>query len=79
MLTRTLAIELERRARNVICVALHPGTVDTQLSRPFQRNVPEAKLFDPRRAAAQLLRVVDDCTSEQNGCFLAWDGQPIPW
>ena len=79
MLTRTLAIELGRRARNVICIALHPGTVDTELSRPFQRGVPEAKLFAPRRAAAQLLQVVDDCTPEQNGCFLAWDGQPIPW
>ena len=79
MFTRTLAIEFGRRARNVICVALHPGTVDTKLSRPFQSNVPEAKLFDPRQAAAQLLRVVDDCTAEQNGCFLAWDGQPIPW
>lgn len=79
MFTRTIAIEFGRRARNVICLALHPGTVDTKLSRPFQRNVPEAKLFDPRQAAAQLLRVVDDCTAEQNGCFLAWDGQPIPW
>lgn len=79
MFTRTLAIELGRRAKNVICVALHPGTVDTELSRPFQSNVPKEKLFDPTRAAAQLLKVVDDCTPDQSGSFLAWDGQPIPW
>jgi NAD(P)-dependent dehydrogenase (short-subunit alcohol dehydrogenase family) len=79
MLTRTLAIELRRRAKNVICVALHPGTVDTALSLPFQRNVPEERLFDPRRAAAQLLGVLDGCTPEQSGSFLAWNGEAIPW
>lgn len=79
MFTRTLGLELARRAPNVICLALHPGTVDTDLSRPFQRNVPSDKLFSPDRAARQLLGVIDDCTPEQSGCFLAWDGQEIPW
>lgn len=79
MFTRTLSIELERRAKNVVCVALHPGTVDTELSSPFQGNVPEEKLFDPQRAAAQLLVVLERCTPEQSGHFLAWDGQTIPW
>ncbi|MFK7895370.1 MAG: SDR family oxidoreductase [Myxococcota bacterium] len=79
MMTRTIAIELSRRARNVICVAMHPGTVDTDLSRPFQRGVPEDQLFSANRAAAQLLRVAENCSAEHHGCFLAWDGQPIPW
>jgi NAD(P)-dependent dehydrogenase (short-subunit alcohol dehydrogenase family) len=79
MFTRTLAIELARRAPNAICVALHPGTVDTDLSRPFQRNVAPGRLFDPDRAASQLLAVVDGLTPEQSGSFLAWDGAPIPW
>jgi NAD(P)-dependent dehydrogenase (short-subunit alcohol dehydrogenase family) len=79
MFTRNLAIELGRRAPNVICLALHPWTVDTDLSRPFQRNVPAERLFDANRAADQLLGVIDSCTRDDSGHFLAWDGQPIPW
>ncbi len=79
MFTRNLAIELKRRAPNVICLGLHPGTVDTDLSRPFQRGVPAGKLFDAKRAADQLLGVIDSCTREDTGRFLAWDGQEIPW
>ena len=79
MFTRTLAIELARRAPQAICVALHPGTVDTDLSRPFQRGVPAERLFDADRAARQLLGVIGNLTPGQSGEFLAWDGSPIPW
>jgi NAD(P)-dependent dehydrogenase (short-subunit alcohol dehydrogenase family) len=79
MFTRNLAIELGRRAPNAICLALHPGTVDTDLSRPFQRSVPAERLFDAKQAAEQLLGVIDACNPEDSGRFLAWDGQPIPW
>ena len=37
------------------------------------------RLFGVRRAAEQLLGVIDSCTREDSGRFLAWDGQPIPW
>lgn len=77
--TRCLAIELARRAPKVVCLALHPGTVDTDLSKPFQRSVPKYKLFSPDRAAAQLLEIIDGAAPEQSGSFFAWDGQPIPW
>src|SRR3712207_9036707 len=46
MLMRTLAIELDRSRPDAVCVALHPGTVDTRLSEPFQRGVPLDKLLD---------------------------------
>lgn len=78
-ITRTLSIELGRRARHLICVALHPGTVDTDLSKPFQGNVNPEKLFDRARAAAQLLQVIDGLTPAQSGRFYAWDGDEIPW
>lgn len=77
--TRTLAVECGRRARNVICVALHPGTTDTLLSKPFQGRVPEGKLFTPSYAADCLLAVMGGLTAADNGRFFAWDGQPIPW
>jgi NAD(P)-dependent dehydrogenase (short-subunit alcohol dehydrogenase family) len=79
MITRNLSIELKRRCRGIICVALHPGTVDTDLSRPFQARVPAARLFDVQRAAQQLLGVIDGLTADDNGGFLAWDGSVIPF
>jgi NAD(P)-dependent dehydrogenase (short-subunit alcohol dehydrogenase family) len=79
MFTRCLSVELARRHRGVICVALHPGTVDTDLSRPFQARVPSEKLFSTERAARQLLDVIVSLKPEDNGAFFAWDGQPVPW
>lgn len=79
MFTRTLAIEWARARRNVVCIALHPGTTDTDLSRPFQANVPPDKLFAPERTVRQLLEVIDRLTPADSGHFLAWDGSRIPW
>lgn len=79
MFTATMAIELARRSRNLIVVALHPGTVDTDLSKPFQRNVPPHKLFDVARGARQLLEVIRGLTRDDHGKFLAYDNQAIPW
>jgi len=79
MFTKNLSIELSRRAPHCICVALHPGTVETELSRPFRSRVPAKKLFSTERAAAQLLGVIDKLESDDNGRFLAWDGSEIPW
>jgi len=76
---RTLSVELGRRAPGAICVALHPGTVDTGLSRPFQASVPDEQLFAPPLAARQLLGVIDGLGPEDTGSFRAWDGQEIPW
>ena len=79
MFTKTLAIEWSRTRRNVVCVALHPGTTDTELSRPFQANVPPEKLFAPERTVRQLLEVIDRLAPADTGSFLAWDGSRIPW
>jgi len=79
MLLRTLSVELPRRARGAIVVALHPGTTDTDLSRPFQASVPQEKLFPAERAARQLLDVVDRLRPPDNGTFYAWDGRQVPW
>ncbi len=77
MLLRTLAIELARKRPDAVCVGLHPGTVDTALSRPFQRNVPTDKLFTPADSARSLLRVLDKLDPEDSGGCFAWDGQRI--
>jgi len=79
MFSRNLSIELRRSARGVVCVTLHPGTVDTDLSKPFQRGVPAGKLFPVERAVRQLCEIITNLGSEDNGRFIAWDGQDIPW
>lgn len=77
MLVRCLAIEVARRSDQTIVVALHPGTVDTSLSAPFQGHVRPEKLFSPARAAHCLLSVIDGLTPADNGLFFAWDGARI--
>ena len=79
MFTKTLSIEWARSRRNVICIALHPGTTDTDLSRPFQANVAPEKLFSSERTVRQLLAVIDGLQPEDTGRFLGWDGAEIPW
>lgn len=76
-LIRTLAIEWRRTHKRSIAVALHPGTVDTALSAPFQGNVPPGQLFDAERAAGQLLDVLDGLKPADSGKILAWDGAEI--
>jgi hypothetical protein len=53
--------------------------VDTALSRPFQRGVPQGKLFSPAQAAGRLLDVLDRLTPEDSGGFFAWDGERLPF
>lgn len=79
MCLKTLAIEWMRTLPNVSVVALHPGTTDTALSKPFQKNVPPGQLFAPARTAAYLLDVLDGLTPAQSGQFLAFDGERLPW
>lgn len=77
MIVRTLAVELARSRPEAICAALHPGTVATDLSAPFQRGVAADRLFAPERSAAHLLDVLDRLTTADSGGHFAWDGSRI--
>ncbi|MBX7540423.1 SDR family NAD(P)-dependent oxidoreductase [Qipengyuania sphaerica] len=74
---RTLSVELKRKKPDAFCVALHPGTVDTSLSEPFQRNVPQGKLFTPEFSAGKLLAVLSSLEPRDSGRIFAWDGEEI--
>lgn len=76
---RTSAIELARKNKTALCVALHPGTVDTALSAPFQRGVAPEKLFTPTYSAERLLSVIDGLAPADSGQAFAWDGARIPF
>jgi NAD(P)-dependent dehydrogenase (short-subunit alcohol dehydrogenase family) len=77
MIVRNFALELATRNNAAIAVSLHPGTVDTELSKPFQGNVGKGKLFSPAYSAMCLLDVVDALTSAESGKMFAWDGKEI--
>lgn len=79
MILKTLSIEYARKRKNMVILGLHPGTVDTGLSKPFQGNVPEGKLFTPDFCAQRLISVIDGVTADDSGKCLAWDGQEIPF
>ncbi len=76
MLVKTLAIEHRRTHPRGICVALHPGTVRTDLSAPF---AGARETLSPDQSAAALLTVLDGLTPDETGGVFAWDGAPIPW
>ena len=77
MLIRTVSIEQARLLPESIVVTLHPGTVDTPLSKPFSKRVAAPKLFSPTLAASQLLQVINGLEEKDSGGFFAYDGSPI--
>jgi NAD(P)-dependent dehydrogenase (short-subunit alcohol dehydrogenase family) len=79
MFMKTIALEYRRTCKTTIVAVLHPGTTDTQLSQPFQRNVPPEKLFSIDRAVDQLYAVMKDLTIADSGEFFSWDGTRLPW
>ncbi|KAM3913460.1 uncharacterized protein RB166_018757 [Leptodactylus fuscus] len=79
MATKCLSIELGRGKNKVVCVSLHPGTVATDLSRPYHRNVPKEKLFSPELSVSYLMTIIDSLSMDRTGKFYAWNGSELPW
>ena len=78
-LLHTASIELKRLNPNATVLALHPGTTDTELSRPFQGNVTEGQLFEPAFAARCVIEQVGRLGPSESGSFWGWDGERIAW
>jgi NAD(P)-dependent dehydrogenase (short-subunit alcohol dehydrogenase family) len=78
MILKCSAVELARTHKEASVLGLHPGTVDTALSEPFQSGVSAGKLFTPDYAAQCLLKVLEETTPEFSGQIFAWDGQVVP-
>jgi NAD(P)-dependent dehydrogenase (short-subunit alcohol dehydrogenase family) len=75
--TRTMAHELKRQG--TWTVALHPGTTDTDLSKPFQGNVQDGRLFPVDFTVGKLLDCIDSMTEEHSGGLFDWAGKAIPF
>jgi NAD(P)-dependent dehydrogenase (short-subunit alcohol dehydrogenase family) len=79
MIVRNFAVEIARTNPDAFAVTLHPGTVDTALSQPFQRGVPDGKLFTPQHSAQAMLRVLSGLQEGDSGKLFAWDGAEIAY
>ncbi|MGH1456436.1 MAG: SDR family NAD(P)-dependent oxidoreductase [Alphaproteobacteria bacterium] len=77
MMIKTASIECARRNPKSVIFGLHPGTVNSNLSAPFQSNIAKEKLFTPQQSAQYLAGVVNDLIPEDTGNVFAWDGQRI--
>lgn len=74
---RTASIELKRSNKTAALVTLHPGTTDSALSAPFQRNLPAGQLQTPAQTAEHLAQVAQQLGAEQSGLLLNWDGRVL--
>lgn len=79
MLLKTLSIEHARQWPDSAVIGLHPGTVDTGLSKPYTSRTPSKQLFTPTTAARHLLTVIDGISAQDSGGIFAWDGKRIDY
>ncbi len=79
MLMRNFAIELAAHNPQAIVAGVHPGTVDTALSRPFQRGVTPGKLLTPAQSAGHILSVLAGLEPKDSGGLFAWSGEQLPF
>ena len=76
-LIKTASIEMKVKNKNAVFVALHPGTVKSNLSQPFQKT--NLKIQDPEESAKHLIKIIDQINPSQTGKFFNWDGSELPW
>ena len=77
MVIKTASIELGRSNKKASLIGLHPGTVDSALSKPFQANITKDKCFTPSFAVSKMMQVIDQVKVEDSGDCFAYDGKKI--
>lgn len=79
MAIKTISIEWKFKLPNCCVLAFHPGTTDTQLSQPFQKNVPPGKLFSADYVSQQLFEIISKTEPSDTGKFYSFNGEELPW
>lgn len=77
MTIKNLSVELGRLGRSITVIGLHPGTVDSRLSQPFQKNLEDSKIFSANYSVSKLTSVIDSVNVNSSGKCIAWDGTEI--
>ena len=69
MMISDLSIELQRVNKNHLVIGIHPGTVRSNLSEPFLRNVKH-NIFSPRESVDLMAKVISKISHKDSGkCF----------
>ena len=76
MLIKTASIEFTRTKPNVAIIAMHPGTVNSRLSKPFRGELIGRPAQD---ATLDMLKVIENLQKENSGCFFSYSGEKLPW
>jgi NAD(P)-dependent dehydrogenase (short-subunit alcohol dehydrogenase family) len=76
-LIKTASIELSMKNKKAICVSMHPGTVTSKLSKPFQKE--GLTIQSPKESAKNMIQILVNLKSQDTGSFFNWDGKKIPW
>ena len=74
---KNFSIEIGRRNKHAIVIGFQPGTVDSNLSKPFQKNVNKDKLFTPEFSVEKMAHVIKNLTFEDSGNIFDWSGDII--
>jgi len=77
MLLKNLAIETARSNKQAVIAGLHPGIVDSKLSKPFQALFDKQSIFSADYAVEQLLQLLDKLDSSHSGKIFCWDGSEL--
>ena len=76
-IVKTASIEMKMKNKNAICLCIHPGTVESKLSKPFQKN--DLKIQSPQESALHIYKILMTSSTKDTGCFYNWDGKKIEW
>ena len=74
---KTASIELKMKNKNAVCVAIHPGTVTSKLSKPFQKD--NLKIQSNKESAKNIVQVMTNLKINDSGLFFDWSGDIINW
>ena len=78
MFIKTMAVEFSNLKIPCISLAIHPGTTDTHLSKPYIGR-SHLKVHSPKETAVNILKIIDQKELADSGRFISWDGSEIPW
>ena len=74
---KNFSIEINRVNPQAIILGLQPGTVESNFSQPFKKNVKEGNLFTAQYSVSMLLNVINSSTTKDSGKLIGWDGEEI--
>jgi len=79
MMIKTASVEIARSNKQACLAAIHPGTTQGPLSKPFAGGVSKDKYYTPEQSAKRIINLAESLNSEQTGSFFNWDGSILPW